>query len=81
MTSLMILGLYGFSLFLIHTKILPLCTIVTSSHAKLNLYGLLQVACAKGSERFTTAAFHPDGHVIGTGTSRFVRFWDVSKQV
>ncbi|XP_063937766.1 pre-mRNA-processing factor 19 isoform X2 [Daucus carota subsp. sativus] len=39
-----------------------------------------EVACAKGSERFTTAAFHPDGHVIGTGTSRFVRFWDVSKQ-
>ncbi|KAL1808750.1 hypothetical protein ACET3Z_025740 [Daucus carota] len=58
--------------------------ITASLDCTWNLYDISHdfriVACAKGSERFTTAAFHPDGHVIGTGTSRFVRFWDVSKQ-
>lgn len=63
-----------------HTNTAPVHTCYCP-HANLNLYGLLQVARAKGSERFTTAAFHPDGHIIGTGTSRFVRFWDVSTQV
>lgn len=41
---------------------------------------MIRVTRFPGSEQFLTAAFHPDGHIIGTGTSRFVRFWDVAKQ-
>lgn len=41
---------------------------------------IIQVGHVWGRERFMTAAFHPDGHIIGTGTSGFVRFWDVAEQ-
>ncbi|KAK1391528.1 Pre-mRNA-processing factor 19 [Heracleum sosnowskyi] len=41
-----------------------------------------QVACGNGSERFSSAVFHPDGHIFGTCASGLglVRFWDVAKQ-
>ncbi|KAK1391383.1 Pre-mRNA-processing factor 19 [Heracleum sosnowskyi] len=46
-----------------------------------------RVACGMGSESFSTAVFHPDGHIFGTcatGTCKrdlgLVRFWDVAIQ-
>ncbi|KAK1350235.1 hypothetical protein POM88_010460 [Heracleum sosnowskyi] len=41
-----------------------------------------EVACGMGSESFSTAVFHPDGHIFGTCDTDLglVRFWDVANQ-
>ncbi|KAM0949366.1 putative transcription factor WD40-like family [Dioscorea sansibarensis] len=42
---------------------------------------LTQVGEASGDEGYTSAAFHPDGLILGTGTSEAqVRIWDVKTQ-
>lgn len=42
----------------------------------------MQVGEASTEEGFTSASFHPDGLILGTGTTgAIVKIWDVKSQV